>query len=221
MSAHRTMGLVLACLGVCASIASASVTISHTGTFSGPPGTGADPFSGTVDLPKYNGSYELESVVISGSVSLEGFMAELTNTGVTTATINEYTYGMKGIFTIVPTSTKDTVELNRSSYNIEVPVGGSVQFVPGDMNAGIFTFSGTIAAANFGLFSGAGTFAISYSITQQSLLGSSGSLASTITPGTSDGWFKVDYVIPEPTTGTFWGLCGVMFVLRRRFRARR
>lgn len=220
MSTKRNTRLLIACLGVCASIASAAV-VSYTDTFSGAPGTNADPLAGTVDLPKYSGSFELESVVISGSVSLEGFMAELENTGSTPATITEYTYGMRGVFTIVPTSTQDTVDLNRSSYNMEVPVGGTVQFEPGGMTAGIFTFSGIIPSANFGLFTGAGTFAINYSITQQSLLGSSGSLAATITPGTADGWMKVDYTIPEPTTGTFWGLCGVMLVLRRRFQARR
>jgi hypothetical protein len=224
MSAYRRVGLLVACFGVCASIASAAV-FSYTGTFSGAPGTGGDegdPLEGTVDLPKYrfSESYDLESVVISGSVSLEGFMAELENTGSTSAYITEYTYGMRGVFTIVPTSTQDTVNLDRSSYDISVPVEGSVTFDPESMTAGIFTFSGTVASANFGLFTGMDTFSISYSITQRSLLESSGSLAATITPGTAEGWMKVDYTIPEPATGTFWGLCGVMLVLRRRFRAR-
>lgn len=226
MSAHRKVGLMVACLGVCASVASAEVVISHTGTFSGAPGTGGaegEPLTGTVDLPKYRLSelYDLESVVISGSVSLEGFMAELENTGSTAAYITEYTYGMRGVFTIVPTSTQDIVNLDRSSYDISVPVERSVTFEPESMTAGIFTFSGTVAAADFGLFTGMDTFSISYSITQRSLLESSGSLAATITPGTADGWMRVDYTIPEPTTGTFWGLCGVMLVLRRRFQARR
>jgi hypothetical protein len=222
MSTYRRMGVLVACLGVCASIASASVTISHTGLFSGTPGSAESPFVGAVDLNKYNGDYALESVTISGMLYLKDFEAEVKNTG-SVPVSGSYFYRMDASFSIAAINLNDAVRLETNTEPFSVPVEGVVTFYSDERSVPVFRYTGSIGSDYFNHFMGLGTFAISYSMTQTSFvsISGSGSAQATINAATADGWMKVDYVIPEPTTGTFWGLCGVMLVLRRRFRARR
>lgn len=198
-----------------AAVVSQAGVVTYTNTFSGTP-----TLSGSLALDKYHGSETVTQIVVSGSVTIQGFSLSVTNTSQSAGTINEYQYGVKSFFTNMPISAASTATVYDMVEGVSVAANSSTNFTGVTETSALFVSNGIIPESNFGLYTGAGTFDIGYRIIQSTLADLTGGLNAEVTTGTSSGYVQVQYftAIPEPSMAMVSALGIALFYVRRRIR---
>lgn len=212
----RSLAIVALALFAATAISMHAQVLSQTNSYSGTP----DIF-GTLAYDKYNGGMNVTQIVITSSMSIDGFSLMVTNIGDTAATLINYSFGAQNTIDIVPIAATNILTASDSSVSsTNIPPFQSIT-VNGTLRQDSFTRTIT-DPGQISQFLGAGTFNVTYNAIQFKSVSTSGGTTDVLTPSTASGNVIVNFftAIPEPSTYAMIG-GGILVLLALKRKALR
>ncbi len=192
--------------------------MSQTNSFSGTPN-----FSGTLVFDKLNAAaagWTVTQVVVTSTMSIDGFSLTVSNVGAVNATLDEYAFGARNRVIITPIGATNTLIATDTGTPGTVIAPGAKITVNGTHQQASHTWTIT-DSSQVSQFLGTGTFTADYYAAQTKTVSTTGSTQDTVNPSTSWGSVIVNffYAIPEPSTWAMIGVASLMFLVLKRRRA--